>query len=329
MSRKLCSAGWDPTCVSALSVSWWALTHICWLSSGVCCTARKCSWTSLVLLVHGIHRLTADPHEEALRSISQVCWWLTSVCHLLSNPAERLQACSETTHLFIDNVVAWMISRKLKLNGIKTEFLVLLNPQQLKKYGRRDILWWTALSWDLWCVRNLGVDCDIHLSMVSHVSAICRRCNVHFRYIPFIRAYISKAVSQTGHCSGSLQLGLNATLCCWTPLDTYQDAPQVVHHRAARLVITSSLWWKPCTSSLSAAVSSSKRPSMCIRHWTDCCRGLELAFQAKDQEFKTATALRSPHAESSTNHSHHRKACIWNNCCCSSPASRRLLLTFM
>ena len=58
---------------------------------------------------------------------------------------DRERAAKQLTD-FIDDVVTWMISRKLKLNGSKTEFLVLLSPQQLKKYGRPEILWWTARS---------------------------------------------------------------------------------------------------------------------------------------------------------------------------------------
>ena len=47
---------------------------------------------------------------------------------------------------YIDDVVAWMISRELKVNGIKTEFLVLLGPQQLRSMVDQKILRWTAPS---------------------------------------------------------------------------------------------------------------------------------------------------------------------------------------
>ena len=74
---------------------------------------------------------------------------------------------------FIDDVVAWMISGKLKLNGIKTEFLVLLSPQQLKKYGRSEnIAVDGAVIRPVMLVRNLGAHFDIHLSMAIQVSDI-------------------------------------------------------------------------------------------------------------------------------------------------------------
>ena len=58
---------------------------------------------------------------------------------------------------FIDDVVPWMISGKLKLNGMKTEFLVLLSPQQLKKYGRSEnIAVDGAVIRPVVLVRNLG-----------------------------------------------------------------------------------------------------------------------------------------------------------------------------
>ena len=94
---------------------------------------------------------------------------------------------------FIDNIVAWMISGKLKLNGIKTEFLVLLSPQQLKKYCRSEnIAVDGAVIRPVMLVRNLGAHFNIHLSMVSQVSAICRKCNFHLRRIASTRAYISR-----------------------------------------------------------------------------------------------------------------------------------------
>ena len=89
----------------------------------------------------------------------------------------------------INDVVACTISRKL----IKTEFLVLLSPQQLKKYGRPDnIAVDGTVIRPVMSVRNRGTHFDISLSMVSQVSAVCRKYNFHLHRIASIRAYTSR-----------------------------------------------------------------------------------------------------------------------------------------
>ena len=140
---------------------------------------------------------------------------------------------------FIDDVVPWMISGKLKLNGMKTEFLVLLSPQQLKKYGRSEnIAVDGAVIRPVMLVRNLGAWRpfrhpslngepgyrylqEVQLSPPSH----CIHQSLH----------LEGCVSETGHCSGGLQLGLlqrSAATHHWISTKTLQ----VVHRRAARLV---------------------------------------------------------------------------------------------
>ena len=116
----------------------------------------------------------------------------------------------------IDDVVTLMSSRKLKLNGIKTGFLVVFSPQQLlKKYGRPDnIVVDGAVIRPVRSAHNIGSHFDIHLSMVSRVSTICRKYNFHFRRTAPIRAYILKAVflrpvivlvvSSLDYCKGPL-----------------------------------------------------------------------------------------------------------------------------
>ena len=125
---------------------------------------------------------------------------------------------------------------KLKLNGIKTEFIVLLSTQQLKKYGRpENIMVDCAVIKSVMSLLKLGAHFDIHLSVVSQVSAICRKCNFSPLRNASIRAYISKAVY---HRLTIALVAFNLDCCNALQLDIpgyLLRRPQAVH-RAARLV---------------------------------------------------------------------------------------------
>ena len=66
-----------------------------------------------------------------------------------------------------------MLKDKLKLNDGKTEFLMIGSKQQLQKINRCHV---NDGSVDIFPVRkdcNLGVWCDSHLSMSTHITKTC------------------------------------------------------------------------------------------------------------------------------------------------------------
>ena len=81
-------------------------------------------------------------------------------------------------------------------------------------YGRPDsIVVDGAVIRRAMSVCNLGAHFDIHLSMVSQVSANLQEVQLPAPLHCIHQSlYLESCVSRTGHCSGSLQLGL--LLCC-------------------------------------------------------------------------------------------------------------------
>ena len=70
----------------------------------------------------------------------------------------------------ISDLRKWMLKDKLKLNDGKTEFLMIGSKQQLKKLSPCHV---SVRSVDIFPVQkacNLGVWCDSHLSMSTHIT---------------------------------------------------------------------------------------------------------------------------------------------------------------
>ena len=82
----------------------------------------------------------------------------------------RLEAC-------IKEIRIWMSIRMLKLNDDKTEMVIFCSKHHLWQYGHCTINIGDSLIIPVSHVRNLGVQMDDHLSMISQVTAICAACN--------------------------------------------------------------------------------------------------------------------------------------------------------
>ena len=74
----------------------------------------------------------------------------------------------------IAEVRIWMVSPRLLINDIKTEFLIIGSYQQLSKVSIE--------SKPVECVRNLGAWFDIHMSMDTHASKFVVK--LFMAYIP-------------------------------------------------------------------------------------------------------------------------------------------------
>ena len=83
----------------------------------------------------------------------------------------------------IQDIRSWMTTNKLKLNGHKTEFILLsiggscVSPSS--------------------SVRNLGVILDSELSMQPQISSVCKSAYFHLRNIARIRKYLTESAARS------------------------------------------------------------------------------------------------------------------------------------
>jgi len=102
-------------------------------------------------------------------------------CHCSGRPAEaplmvsRLERC-------IADVSAWCASRRLQLNGDKTELLWFGSSAHLQQLpSARSISVNNSVVQPVTVVRDLGVWIDSELSMREHVSRVAQICFFHLR----------------------------------------------------------------------------------------------------------------------------------------------------
>ena len=117
----------------------------------------------------------------------------------------RLQACFRELKQLLTT---------LKLNDCKTEFLLLMSPHQLRKYGSPDLQLGTVLIKPAVPVRNLGAHFDQMLTTVSFINHKIKVTSYNLRRIGSIRKYITAGIchnlvaalvtSNIDYCSGLL-----------------------------------------------------------------------------------------------------------------------------
>jgi hypothetical protein len=135
----------------------------------------------------------------------------------------------------VSELCHWMFDNRLKLNGDKTELLVIRNPRlpsvQLPSFKVDNYTVNPASQ-----ARNLGVVFDDTMSMEAHIASICRSCYLHLRNIGSIRNLITKSAceklihalisSKLDNCN-ALLFGLPKKLC---------QKLQHVQNTAARII---------------------------------------------------------------------------------------------
>jgi len=164
---------------------------------------------------------------------------LTPYTLLKSSSSGKLVANNKTFYnYFIIDLDKWMSLKKLKLNKDKTELLYLYskhNPQQSLpsiRFGQ-DIIQPSQFA------RNIGVIFDSTMSMLPHISSICKSASYHLRNISRIRKFLSTKTteilvhafvsSKLDHCNSLLY---NVPKCALKKLQSVQNA-------AARLITCS------------------------------------------------------------------------------------------
>ena len=97
----------------------------------------------------------------------------------------------------IMKVGSWMKDNKLQLNRDKTEFMIIGTKNQLKKMHVDSITLGDEIVRKSSEVRNLGVYMDSELSMVKHVTNLCKTCYYHIRNIYKIRRFLTMEATKT------------------------------------------------------------------------------------------------------------------------------------
>ena len=93
-----------------------------------------------------------------------------------------------------------MITNKLKINELKTEFIVFRSPQLRCDLSGVSVNVCKSLK-----VRHLGVAFDQFLNFDDHITAICRNTYFHIRKIGKIRNLLSYNACSTI---------IHALICC-------------------------------------------------------------------------------------------------------------------
>ena len=90
----------------------------------------------------------------------------------------------------IKAIRAWMIMDKMKINDIKTEFLIIGTKQQLDKVDIKTLSVGDSAVTPTAMARNLGVLFDENMTLLPHINNTCKTA---FYYIHNIRRiYLSK-----------------------------------------------------------------------------------------------------------------------------------------
>jgi hypothetical protein len=111
----------------------------------------------------------------------------------INNMKDKIEQCTA-------NIGAWMNSHFLKLNGEKTELLVVTKPSLAYNSSfSMCICSSTIQSSD--CVRDLGVNLDSFLKMESHIRSVCKKAYYQLHLIYKVRKYIDEDAARTLVCS--------------------------------------------------------------------------------------------------------------------------------
>ena len=181
------------------------------------------------------------------------------------NPADTLQSKSLTERC-IQEVQQWMVVNKLKLNGDKTDFLVL-TARHRPPPPLDSILIGADIIKASKCAKNIGAWLDSVLSMDVQINNICKTAFFHLRNIAKVRkkflsyrqckvlihAFIS---SKLDHCnvllSGLQQLQINRL--------------QYVQNSAAPL-LTATSRYEHVTPALKAYIGCLCPPALTLRYF--------------------------------------------------------------
>ena len=157
--------------------------------------SHKDQFSALYYIYYTLHPLVISSEVVVL------IFTFTRMTHkyisLLSQPRteEKLGALAQI-ETCVKEIDLWMVKNKLKLNGDKTELLVI-NARNRLCPAVEYIEVSNSRIQPSTSARNIGVTFDQHMSMDKHVTNICKNCFFHLRKIARIKEYLSTSDIQT------------------------------------------------------------------------------------------------------------------------------------
>ena len=137
----------------------------------------------------------------------------------------------------IADINAWMDGNKLKLNGDKTELILLTSPRVRSKVDLSSINIRDCNIPASPVIRNLGSWFDQSLTMEEHVKVICKTCYFHLHNIAAIRDMLTReATEKLMHAFITSRLDNCNSLLINVPASIIQKL-QRVQNTAARIVM--------------------------------------------------------------------------------------------
>ena len=110
-------------------------------------------------------------------------------------------ATEEESIAAMDNCIkairAWMIMDKMKINDIKTEFLIIGTKQQLNKINIKTLSVGDSAVAPAAMARNLGVLFDENMTLSPHINNTCKTAFYYIHNIRRIRKYLSVETART------------------------------------------------------------------------------------------------------------------------------------
>ena len=101
---------------------------------------------------------------------------------------QQLEAISKLNSCLAD-IRRWMITNKLKINDLKTEFIVFKSPQLKCALSGLSVNVGESMITQSSKMRDLGVIFDQFLNFGDHITAICRRTHFHTRNMAKLGIY--------------------------------------------------------------------------------------------------------------------------------------------
>ena len=136
----------------------------------------------------------------------------------------------------IQEIKSWMSKCKLKLNGEKTEFMVITSPYYRNVVKQVSLNISDVDIMQAQRVRNLGVMFDTVMNMRPQITNICKCANYYLRCIGSVRKYLTDdSAALLIHSFVSSRLDYCNSLLAGLPDGDYAKL-QKVHNTAARIV---------------------------------------------------------------------------------------------
>ena len=153
---------------------------------------------------------------------------------------EDLNAVIDSLDNCLTEISSWMSANKLKLNGEKTEVMLVGTHFKTQSITLPSIHLADSEIKPSSCVRNLGVVLDSNLLMGRHVSSVRKSCYLQLRRISHIRPYLTREATSKLVCS-FVTPRLDYCNSILTALPSNQlDKIQQIQNNAARLVTKTS-----------------------------------------------------------------------------------------